>query len=224
MKKGRIGIMPIGALNIAFASYIQGIDTFIESRKTHYNVGRKLTICIDNEKKEITLTNENYTNDINSLVNGRMPEIILFSPPNHRLMSTLDQVIAMFLKILEQNAVIPKLVMLSNGIYYDDVMNHVTTNFGSIDNNIREKIKGNIIRGTTLQTGIRIESEKNGRYTIFKPGTKGSITIAGAKNLEKELSYYLRNIITLFLKWKEKRLEELSSIRLLSIFLSMQFN
>lgn len=88
MKKGRIGIMPIGALSIAFANYIQGIDTFIESRKSHYSIGRKLTIYIDNEIKEITLTNENYTNDINSLINGRMPEIILFSPPNHRLMSS----------------------------------------------------------------------------------------------------------------------------------------
>lgn len=202
MIKGRIGIMPIGALSIAFAGYIQGIDTFIESRKTHYSVGIKLKIYIDNEIKEITLTNENYTNDINSLVNGKIPEIILFSPPNHRLVSTLDEVIGMILKVIEIrhpdlgddiSKDIPILVMLSNGIYYDDVMDYVTKNFESIDNNIREKIKGNIIRGTTLQTGIRIESKDID--TIFKPGTKGSITIAGGSKESKE------RIITLFKKY-----------------------
>lgn len=191
MKKGRIGIMPIGALSMAFANYIQGIDTFIESRKAHYSVGSKLKI-INNETKEITLTDENYTNDINSLVNGRMPEIILFSPPNHRLISTLDEVISTIHKILDTHPDlgddIPKIIMLSNGIYYDDIMNYVTKNLSqSIDNNIREKIKGNIIRGTSLQTGTRIESDDTDTTnTIFKPGTKGSITIAGGSKESKE--------------------------------------
>lgn len=63
VRKDKIGIMPIGALNIAFANYIR-IDTFIESRKTHYRVGEKLKIYSYDEPKEIILTEKNYTNNI----------------------------------------------------------------------------------------------------------------------------------------------------------------
>ncbi len=198
MKNGRMGIMPIGALSIAFANHVQGIDTFIESKKTHYGIGTKLKI-INQHTKEIILTNENYTNDISSLIDERMPEIILFSPPNHRLISTLDEVINTIYKILETHPdlgenVVPKILMLSNGIYYDDVMDYITKKFESVDNSIREKIKGNIVRGTTLQTGVRIENEDMDKDmgAIFKPGTKGSITIAGGSKESRE------RIISLF--------------------------
>lgn len=196
----KIGIMPIGALSIAFASYIQGVDTFIESRKTHYKVGEKLKISLENEIREIILTEENYTNNISSLINGRMPEIILFSPPNHRLISTLDELIDTISKILEltnyPNDIynyIPKVVMLSNGIYYDDIISYLTKILEYLDDDIKEKIKGNFIRATTLQTGVRTESDID---IIFKPGTKGSVTIAGGSKESRE------RIISLFEKYK----------------------
>ena len=193
VRRSRIGIMPIGALSIAFAGYIQEVDTFIESKKTHYNVGDKLKIHLGNKIKEIILTEENYTNNINSLASkGRLPEVILFSPPNHRLISVLDDVIDMISKILEQrfknldytgdiDPYIPKFVMLSNGIYYDEVMSYISkilTMKGAKDN-VKEKIKGNFIRATTMQTGIRSEGDDSLKESVFVPGTKSSITIAG---------------------------------------------
>ena len=201
--KDRIGIMPIGALSVAFVSYIQGVGTFIESGKTHYKIGDKLKIFLHNEIKEIVLTEENYTDNIMSLaINGRLPEIILFSPPNHRLISVLDEVIDMIgeiLKLRNINCVesnidkyIPKFVMLSNGIYYDDVMSYLTKNFENTDENIREQIKGNFVRATTHQTGTRMESDIG---YVFKPGTKGGITITGGSKESRE------RVISLFKKY-----------------------
>ena len=132
LRKNRLGIMPIGALSIAFSSYLQGVDTFIESGKTHYGIGKKLKIDSDGEIREIIFTEENYTNNITTLaLHGKMPEVILFSPPNHRLMEGVDEVFDMIGKILEfgyinsirdVNKYIPRFVMLSNGIFYDEVM------------------------------------------------------------------------------------------------------
>ncbi len=196
IRKDRMGIMPIGALSIAFASYIQGVDTFIESGKTHYGLRKKLKINLGESIKEITLTEENYTDNIISLaLKGRMPEVILFSPPNHRLISVLDEVIDMIgeiLKLIDINYLesnidkyIPKFVMLSNGIYYDDTVNYLTESFKFVDENIKEKLIGNFIRATTVQTGTRIEDADSTDF-IFGPGTKGSITIAGGSKRTRE--------------------------------------
>jgi hypothetical protein len=201
--------MPIGALSVAFASYIEKVDTFIESRKTHYSVGKILKIQLGYKIKEIILTEENYTNNINSLtIYGRLPEVILFSPPNHRLISVLDDVINMISEILEQRFVnlddtgdigqyIPKLVMLSNGIYYDEVMSYISKIFimKGMKDDIREKIKGNFIRATTMQTGTRLEGEDSHKEPVFVPGTKSSITIAGGSKESR------KRIIELFNKF-----------------------
>lgn len=205
LRKDRIGIMPIGALSIAFAGYIHGVDTFIESGKAHYIVGEKLKISLGDEIKKIYLTEENYTNNITSLaLNGRLPEMILFSPPNHRLMSVLNEVINMIFGIIEPRRInleddiinyIPKFVMLSNGIYYDDVMIYLTKRFKSVDDNVREKIKGNFVRATTMQTGTRLEGEDSLKEPIFVPGTKSSITIAGGSKESR------KRIIELFNKF-----------------------
>jgi uncharacterized phage-associated protein len=80
--------------------------------------------------------------------------------------------------------------MLSNGIYYDDVMIYLTKRLKSVDENVREKIKGNFVRATTLQTGIRIESDME---PIFKPGTKSSITIGGGFKDSRERIIFLFN-------------------------------
>ncbi len=212
IRKDRIGIMPIGALSVAFVCYISGIDTFIESRKTHYSIGGKLKIYLGDEIKEIILTKENYTNNIASLVFTGLPEIILFSPPNHRLISTLDEVINMICKILDLINLkddiakyIPKFVMLSNGIYYDEVMSYITNVFRDIDENIREEIKGNFIRATTHQTG-RIENKDS---AVFKPGSKGSITIAGGSKRSRE------RIITLFSKFDYPISENGTDVRMI---------
>jgi ketopantoate reductase len=232
IRKDKIGIMPIGALSIAFASYIQGVDTFIESKKNHYKIGDKLKIYLDNEIREIILTEENYTNNISLLIkpqlnksfptkvghkklskpqlklsNGRMPEVILFSPPNHRLLSTLDEIIITIGKILElrhyrddidkidnydTDNFLPKIVMLSNGIYYDDIINYINKKFEHLEDSTKEKIIGNFIRATTHQTGIRI---KSGTDIVFKPGTKSNVTIAGGSEESR------KRIITLFKKY-----------------------
>lgn len=202
IRKNRIGIMPIGALSIAFANYIQEVDTFIESGKTHYGVGKKLKIYSGGKTNEIIFTEENYTNNIALLaLNGKMPELILFSPPNHRFMSVVDDVIDMIFRILESehinfrsdiNKYIPKFVMLSNGIYYDEVLSYITTKLKSMGQDTPEEIKGNFIRATTLQSGVRVDSSSG---FVFIPGTKSSITIAGGSKESRD------RIIDLFMKF-----------------------
>lgn len=84
---------------------------------------------------------------------------------------------------IDFNSYIPKFMMLSNGIYFDEVTNYITKIFEYLDGNIIEEIKGNFIRATTHQTGIRMkENEDN----IFKPGSKGNITIAGGSKQSRE--------------------------------------
>lgn len=202
LRKNRMGIMPIGALSIAFSSYLQGVDTFIESGKTHYGIGKKLKIDSDGEIREIILTEENYTNNITTLaLHGKIPEVILFSPPNHRLMLVVDEVFDMIYNILESGYInsisdidkyIPRFVMLSNGIYYDEVMMIFRKIFESLEEDIVEEIKGNFIRATTLQSGVRM---KSGDEIVFKPGTKGSIIIAGGSKVSRD------RVITLFKKF-----------------------
>ena len=60
IRTSRIGIMPIGALSMAFTNYIRGVDMFIESGRPHYGVGKKLKIAVGEEIKEINLSEENY--------------------------------------------------------------------------------------------------------------------------------------------------------------------
>jgi len=181
---------------------LQGVDTFIESGKTHYGIGKKLKIDSDGEIREIILTEENYTNNITTLaLHGKIPEVILFSPPNHRLMLVVDEVFDMIYNILESgyinsvsdiNKYIPRFVMLSNGIYYDEVIMKFRKIFESLEEDIVEEIKGNFIRATTLQSGVRM---KSGDEIVFKPGTKASIIIAGGSKVSRD------RVITLFKKF-----------------------
>lgn len=185
-RKSRIGIMPIGALSMAFTNYIRGVDMFIESGRPRYGVGKKLKIAVGGEIKEINLSEENYTDTISLLaLSGKMPEVILFSPPNHRLMLVIEEVIKMIRMIANTgyltskddiNRYIPKFVMLSNGIYYDEVMRCITKSFKSIGEDIVEELKGNFVRATTLQTGDRIG---RGAEAVYKSGPKEGVTLAG---------------------------------------------
>lgn len=211
IRRGRIGIMPIGALSLAFAYYIEEVDTFIESKKTHYSVGNKLKIQSGNRIREIVLTGENYTNNINSLaIKERLPEVILFSPPNHRLISVLDDVIDMINNILERrfknsgntgniDHYIPKFVMLSNGIYFDEVMSYLSKILimKGVKDDFKEQIKGNFIRGTTMQTGTRLEGEESLEETVFAPGTKSNTIIADGSKKSRERVIELFNQIGL---------------------------
>jgi len=153
----------------------------------------QIKIAVGEEIREIILTEENYTDNISSLaLNGKMPEVILFSPPNRRLMLVIEEVIKMIKMIVNAGHLnsrddfdkyIPKFVMLSNGIYYDEVMRRITKSFESIGEDMVEEMKGNFVRATTLQTGDRIGS---GAEAVYKPGPKESITCRWLQRGERQ--------------------------------------
>lgn len=196
--RNKIGIMPIGALSIAFTKYMD-IDTFIESGEPHYGIGKKIKISTEDKIIEIVLTEENYAENISSL--NLIPEVVLFSPPNHRLILAIEEIIYTIEKIIRTGYInlkndvdvyIPKFVMLSNGIYYDQVIEYITKNLKYVEKDILEEIKGNFVRATTLQSGVRTGI---GEDIIFIPGQKGNINITGGSKSVRD------KIISLFNKY-----------------------
>jgi hypothetical protein len=198
LQKGTVGILPAGALGVAFFHHLTGelmqIDgrvTFLE--RTGSASGATLRRAGTVHIGDVTLTNpEIWRPDLlTCFAEGRLPEIVLVCTQPDQLLGLMRTIV----RLLEQletagtldDAVseMPIFVLCSNGIYFQRVRQYFievleeAITFGRLPELWPERmprIVGRLLRGVTIQTGQR---EGEGANAIYRPGKRGRTRLAG---------------------------------------------
>jgi hypothetical protein len=127
-----------------------------------------------------------------------LPEVLLVCPNPDQLLGVLDQLVALIEVLfqkeprLETPLPIPIVVLCSNGIYFQRVRLvfiekiEEATLLGRLPDLWPDRIPlivGRLLRGVTIQTGIR---ESAGGTTLYRPGPRGITRLAGGDAASRE--------------------------------------
>src|SRR5205807_381409 len=120
---------------------------------------------------------------------GELPEIVLACPNPDQLLGTISEMVSLLEETYKEGELerlpIPILVLASNGIYYQRLRQiyleklEESTLLGRLPDlwpDLMPRIVGRLLRGVSIQTGVR---EGSGTETIYRPGPAGITRIAG---------------------------------------------
>jgi len=121
--------------------------------------------------------------------NGPLPEIVIACPNPDQLLGTISEMVSLLEETWKRGELeqlpIPILVLASNGIYYQRLRQiyleklEESTLLGRLPDlwpDLMPRIVGKMLRGVSIQTGVR---EGSGAQTIYRPGPRGITRIAG---------------------------------------------
>jgi len=198
MKKGCVGILPAGALGVAFfyhltneLSQIDGRVNFLE--RTGSPSGAALRKAGSLRVGEVTLTRpEIWRPDLLACFESNwLPEIVLVCTQPDQLLGLLRTIVHLLERLETAGALddevteMPIFVLCSNGIYFQRVRQYFievleeAITFGRLPELWPERmprIVGRLLRGVTIQTGQR---EGEGANAIYRPGKRGRTRLAG---------------------------------------------
>ncbi len=201
LNKGNIGILPAGALGVGFFYHLSGklkqLDGvyLLERRgsKSAKALRKDGKINIDTPEGIKSLSTEEILKPdlIKSAQSGFVPEVVLICPNPDQLLDTITTIVELLVLVYEQgqisspNESLPLFILASNGIYFQRFRQifiekiEEATLFARLPDlwpDIIPQIVCRLLRGVTIQTGLRIGS---GAKTIYRPGPKGRTQIAG---------------------------------------------
>ncbi len=203
IRPGNIGILPAGALGVSFFYHLTGhlADlsggvSFIErqgsaSAKMLQEVGY-LQIVPDDQVCQRLSTQAIVQPDLLTCYQrGTLPEVLLVCPNPDQLLEVITACVQLLIEIHERgqlttkNLPFPCVVLCANGIYFQRVRQFFIekleegTLFGQLPDlwpELMPKIVGHLMRGVTIQTGVR---EGSGANTLYRPGPSGLTRLAG---------------------------------------------
>ena len=199
---GGVGVLPAGALGMSFFYYftqqlrhIDGQVFFLErSGSASAKALRAQGECrvVDDAGTHYLTTAEIFKADLLDCFNaGWLPEVLLVCPNPDQLTGVIGNLVNLLEHIHQVGELtsaalpFPIVVLCSNGIYFQRLRLlfleklEESVLFGRLPDlwpDLMPRIVGRILRGVTLQTGVR---EGSGGAAVYRPGPRGITRIAG---------------------------------------------
>ncbi|HEY5892995.1 MAG TPA: hypothetical protein VIT91_07165 [Chthoniobacterales bacterium] len=199
--RGTIGIAPPGALGVSFFYHLTGGLTGLDG--SVYFVGldgsrsvealRRGVLHIRKEGQTWSLGGEGII--VESLgaafEAGKIPEVLLVCPNPDQLLGVIESLVSLLEKMAASGDLrggdfcFPAVVLSSNGIYFQRVRQVLvekleeSTLFGRLPDlwpDLMPRIVGKVLRGVTIQTGLR---DGSGSEAVYIPGNRGLSRLAG---------------------------------------------
>ena len=198
VQKGCLGILPAGALGVAFFHHLTGELTRLDG-----------SVCfLDREgsasgaalRAAGTIRIRDTTIDIRGIARphllvcfeaGWLPEIVLVCTQPDQLLGMMKTIVRLIERVHSAGALddavseLPAFVLCSNGIYFQRVRQYFielieeAITFGRLPElwpDRMPRIVGKLLRGVTIQTGLR---EGEGAGAIYRPGQRGRTQLTG---------------------------------------------
>ena len=214
LNQGTIGILPTGALGVSFYYHLtqrlqneDGSVRFIEragsASAALLRRGRVLRIADSAGVHEKEIHNRVWPDLIQCHESGSLPEILLVCTNPDQLLVSLTpcvQLLEQFYKADNLDPLhlpLPTLVLCSNGIYFQRIRQvfleklEEATLLGRLPDlwpDLMPRIVGKLMRGVTIQTGIR---QGDGVDAIYRPGPRGITRLAGGDTQNRERAHAL---------------------------------
>jgi hypothetical protein len=205
--KGTVGIVPAGALGVSFfyhlTDQLQEIDgTIFFLERSGSSSVRELRA-----KGELVIADSRLTHRVKSgsllkpnlpacYRTDSLPEVLLACPNPDQLLGIISECVAVLEAAYAQNELdslpLPIVVLCSNGIYFQRLRQiylekiEEATLLGRLPDlwpDIMPRIVGRLLRGVSIQTGVR---EGSGSETIYLPGPRAITRIAGGDVASRE--------------------------------------
>ena len=210
LNKGSVGILPAGALGVGFFYHLTGYlkywsdgSVYLLERQGSKSVKalrQNGKIDIDTSEGIKSLPTEEILKPdlLNCFRSGFLPEVVLICPNPDQLLDTITTIVELLVLLYENDEIsspnesLPLFVLASNGIYFQRFRQifiekiEEATLFARLPDlwpDIIPQIVCRLLRGVTIQTGLRIGS---GTKTIYRPGLRGRTQIAGGNPSTRE--------------------------------------
>ena len=210
LNKGHIGILPSGALGVSFFYHLtgklkhnDGSVYLLERRgsKSAQALRKNGAIDIDTPEgiKSLSTAEILKPDLLTCYQSGFLPEVVLICPNPDQILGTITTIVELLVLQYEQgqisspNESLPLFVLASNGIYFQRFRQifiekiEEATLFARLPDlwpDIIPQVVCRLLRGVTIQTGLRIGS---GARTIYRPGMKGRTQIAGGNPSTRDI-------------------------------------
>src|SRR3954466_3255559 len=205
--QGTIGIVPAGALGVSLFYHLtrqlEQVDdrVFFMERKGSASVGilkAKGEICIADARglHRVSVPGLFKPDMVTAYERDELPEILLACPNPDQLLGIISELVSLLEATSKRSELeslpIPIVVLASNGIYYQRLRQiyleklEESTLLGRLPDlwpDLMPRIVGRLLRGISIQTGVR---EGSGAETIYRPGPRGITRLAGGESSIRE--------------------------------------
>lgn len=205
--KGSVGIVPPGALGVSFfyhlTEQLQRIDGslfFLEraGSPSFASLRTKGELLIEDSRTLHRVPSRDLLKSglLASYKSASLPEVLLVCPNPDQLLAMITEFVQLLEAINERGELgqlpLPIVVLCSNGIYFQRIRQiylekiEEATLLGRLPDlwpDIMPQIVGRLLRGISIQTGVR---EGSGPATIYRPGPRGITRIAGGDSQIRE--------------------------------------
>ena len=210
-KPALVGVLPLGALGAAFYQHLSGGPGGGEGRVRL--VGRRgssfaaaveghgsVRLAAGDGERLIPTAECHYADLLAAHADGWLPEVVLVVPQPDGLLDVLGDAVALLERMTAEaglEAAVeawPVFVLSSNGIYHERVRRYLVELledamlFGRLPDlwgGAMESLVGKLVRGVTIQTGLR---EGSGVNALYRPGPPGLTTLAGGRSDQRRLA------------------------------------
>ena len=201
VREGTIGILPAGALGVSFFYHLtreltknDGATFFLE-RAGSQSAGAlrekgELAIAVGNDIQRLSASRLFQGELLTAFDQSALPEVLLLCPNPDQLPGILITVVQLLERMNDLHELAPEmdlpiLVLCSNGIYYQRLRQQFierleeATLLGRLPDlwpDLMPRIVGRLVRGVTIQTGLR---DGTGADAVYVPGPPGITRLAG---------------------------------------------
>jgi hypothetical protein len=206
---GSIGILPPGALGVAFFYHLTQNLTRLDRPILFLGLSGSQTIKSFKTAGIIRIRDQSRVRHLPiadriivdlqaAYESARLPEVVLIATNPDQLFSVVDDMIALLERLhedhlLEQEPLpFPSFIFCANGIYFQRLRQvfveklEESTLLGRLPDlwpNLMPKIVGRMMRGVTIQPGLR---DGTGSSAIYQPGDSAVTKIAGGDATERK--------------------------------------
>jgi hypothetical protein len=199
---GSLGVLPIGALGVAFYYYLSAGASpssdrvvFLSRRASkegaRWREEPMLAIETAMGRRDVSLAGKMAGSLPEAAKNGRLPEIVLVCTNPDQLFDVIAEYAAVVenehreKRLLAGRARLPLLVLCANGIYYQRVRRSFielleeSTLLGRLPDlwpDLMPFVVGRLMRGVTIQTAVR---RGEGPTAVYRPGPPGRTLLTG---------------------------------------------
>lgn len=206
---GSVGILPPGALGVSFFYHLTRQLSALNARvfllerqnsasaKALHERG-KLLVAVEDEIHHLSTQTVLRPDLLSCERAGTLPEVLLVCTNPDQLFGVITTLVELLVQVhgrgelMAGEPILPLIVLCSNGIYFQRIRQlfieklEEATLFGQLPDlwpSPMTQIVGRLLRGVTLQTGLR---EGSGPQTIYRPGPPGLTRIAGGDTASRE--------------------------------------
>jgi hypothetical protein len=207
VRAATVGILPAGALGVSLFHHLTGGTTRIDggvffleragsqsAAALRHSGGLSIAVPPGLRRVPAGLLHGDL---LKVFEDAALPEVLLLCPNPDQLPLILDSVVPLLERMSERGELVPgflfpALVLASNGIYYQRLRQQFierleeSTLLGRLPDlwpELMPHIVGHLLRGVTIQTGLR---DGSGRDAVYHPGPPGITRLAGGNAALRE--------------------------------------